>query len=123
MGRTFSFSRRDAQHVDVAIDPYLNIFTRDNTNDGGGWWSRVMHMQRDGEYGYPHLYVNFADEIIAAMVIMVGSARVGVRAGAGFPRARASGRLFVCVRLGRGILYRHDLAPRGRRFRCRRMNS
>ena len=22
---------------DVAVDPYLDLFARDNTNDGGGW--------------------------------------------------------------------------------------
>ena len=27
---------------DVAIDPYMNVFTRDNTNDGGGWNIRVQ---------------------------------------------------------------------------------
>src|SRR5439155_15024874 len=26
---------------DVALDPFLNAFTRDNTNDGGGWNSRL----------------------------------------------------------------------------------
>jgi glucose/arabinose dehydrogenase len=38
---------------DVAIDPYMNIFTRDNTNDGGGWNIRFSHQIQSGEYGYP----------------------------------------------------------------------
>jgi putative membrane-bound dehydrogenase-like protein len=49
---------------DVAIDPYLNMFTRDNTNDGDGWNSRLTQMQRGGQYGYPTLFRNFGDEII-----------------------------------------------------------
>jgi glucose/arabinose dehydrogenase len=28
---------------DIAIDPVMNIFTRDNTNDGGGWNDRLTY--------------------------------------------------------------------------------
>src|SRR5262249_7660290 len=28
---------------DVAVDPFLNAFTRDNTNDGGGWDVRLSY--------------------------------------------------------------------------------
>ena len=28
---------------DVAIDPFMNIYTRGNTNDGGGWDIRFLH--------------------------------------------------------------------------------
>lgn len=52
---------------DVAIDPYLNIFTRDNTNDGGGWNLRTSHIVQSGDYGYPRLFTNFTQEIIPAL--------------------------------------------------------
>src|SRR5690606_24460280 len=35
---------------DVAIDPFMNIFTRGNTNDGGGWNIRFSHQVQTGEY-------------------------------------------------------------------------
>jgi putative heme-binding domain-containing protein len=47
---------------DVAIDPYLNLFCRDNTNDGRGWDTRFHHMIPTATNGYPTLFVNFADE-------------------------------------------------------------
>ena len=36
----------------IAIDPYLNLFTRDNTNDGAGWDVRVSHLIQTADYGY-----------------------------------------------------------------------
>src|SRR6476620_3979568 len=53
---------------DVAIDPFMNIFTRGNTNDGGGWNIRFSHQIQSGEYGYPLLFQHFTDEIIPALV-------------------------------------------------------
>ncbi len=47
---------------DIAIDPYLNLFARDNTNDGRGWDTRFHHMIPTANNGYPTLFVNFADE-------------------------------------------------------------
>jgi putative membrane-bound dehydrogenase-like protein len=52
---------------DIAIDPFLNIFTRDNTNDGGGWDSRVPHLMQSAHYGYTQLFANFTDEIMPTM--------------------------------------------------------
>ena len=45
--------------LDACVDPYLNIFTRDNTNDGGGWNVRFSHIMQSAEYGYPSWYKNF----------------------------------------------------------------
>ena len=50
--------------VDVSVDPFMNLFTRDNTNDGGGWDIRLSHLHQSGHYGYPSLYLNFPDEIM-----------------------------------------------------------
>lgn len=52
---------------DVAIDPQLNMFTRDNTNDGGGWDTRVSQLFQTAEYGYPRLFANFSDEIMPTL--------------------------------------------------------
>jgi len=52
---------------DVAIDPFMNVFTRENTNDGVGWWVRFSHYIQSGEYGYPSLYTNFPEDMIPAL--------------------------------------------------------
>jgi putative heme-binding domain-containing protein len=62
---------------DVAIDPYMNIFTRDNTNDGGGWNIRFSHQIQSGEYGYPLLFKNFTEEIIPALADLGGGSGTG----------------------------------------------
>lgn len=62
---------------DVAIDPYMNIFTRDNTNDGGGWNIRFSNQIQSGEYGYPVLFKHFTDEIIPALVDVGGGSGTG----------------------------------------------
>lgn len=62
---------------DIAIDPYMNIFTRGNTNDGGGWNIRFIHNIQNGEYGYPVLFKNFTNEIIPALADLGGGSGTG----------------------------------------------
>ncbi len=52
---------------DLAIDPFLNIFTRDNTNDGAGWDTRVSLLKQSAIYGYTQLFANFTDEIMPTL--------------------------------------------------------
>ncbi|MEZ5042811.1 MAG: hypothetical protein R2828_23150 [Saprospiraceae bacterium] len=62
---------------DVAIDPFMNIYTRGNTNDGGGWNIRFAHQIQSGEYGYPVLFKHFTDEILPALVDVGGGSGTG----------------------------------------------
>ena len=62
---------------DVAIDPFMNIYTRGNTNDGGGWDIRFLHHIQSGEYGYPTLFKHFTDEILPALADVGGGSGVG----------------------------------------------
>jgi glucose/arabinose dehydrogenase len=71
------FSHGTRNIYDVAIDPYMNVFTRDNTNDGGGWNIRFSHHLQSGEYGYPTLFQNFTDEILPALVDVGGGSGTG----------------------------------------------
>lgn len=71
------FSHGMRNIYDVAIDPYMNIFTRDNTNDGGGWNIRFSHQIQSGEYGYPLLFRHFTNEIIPALVDLGGGSGTG----------------------------------------------
>jgi putative membrane-bound dehydrogenase-like protein len=58
------FARGLRNPFDIAIDPYLNLFTRDNDNNGPGWDIRVSHLVQTAHYGYTQLYANFPDEIM-----------------------------------------------------------
>tara|TARA_R110002049_G_scaffold193305_2_gene362153 strand:+ start:5044 stop:7689 length:2646 start_codon:yes stop_codon:yes gene_type:complete len=62
---------------DVAIDPFMNIFTRGNTNDGGGWNIRFIHQIQSGEYGYPILFKHFTEETLPALVDVGGGSGTG----------------------------------------------
>ncbi len=62
---------------DMAIDPFMNVFTRGNTNDGGGWNVRFNHHIQSAEYGYPRLFKNFTDETLPALADVGGGSGVG----------------------------------------------
>ncbi|MEP6781740.1 MAG: family 16 glycoside hydrolase [Gemmatimonadaceae bacterium] len=47
---------------DLAIDPMMHVFSRDNTNDGDGWDTRLHYLPPGANMGYPVLYKNFANE-------------------------------------------------------------
>ena len=62
---------------DIAIDPFMNIYTRGNTNDGGGWNVRFIHHVQSGQYGYPILFKNFTGEVIPALADLGGGSGTG----------------------------------------------
>ena len=47
---------------DVAIDPFARVYSRDNTNDGDGWDTRLHYLAPGANMGYPSLYQNFGTE-------------------------------------------------------------
>jgi len=71
----YSYNTRNI--CDVAISPTLDLFTRDNTNDGKGWNIRVHHFTNGSDHGYPRLYKNFADEAIKPMLDLGGGSGTG----------------------------------------------
>jgi putative membrane-bound dehydrogenase-like protein len=101
---------------DIAIDPYLNLFTRDNTNDGAGWDVRVSHLVQSAQYGYTQLYANFPDEIMPPL----GQFGQGGGTGALFIQdphwpERYRDTLYTGD-WGRSEVYRHSLRPAGPTF-------
>jgi putative membrane-bound dehydrogenase-like protein len=50
------FSTGTRNHLQVNLDAEDNAFTRDNTDDGNGWWTRLTHHIEGGYYGYPYDY-------------------------------------------------------------------
>jgi HEAT repeat protein len=98
---------------DVAISPLMDMFTRDNTNDGDGWWSRVAHLERNANYGYPSFYVNFEDEMIPCIADYGSGSATGSYfvQDARWP-APWNNALYTLDWV-KGTLYRHDLKPKG----------
>jgi len=73
---------------DTAISPELDLFSRDNTNDGKGWNTRFHHYTSLGDHGYPRLYQNFADEAIKPLADYGGGSGTGALwlSEPGFPK-------------------------------------
>lgn len=63
--------------LEVAISPLMDIFARDNTNDGGGWNVRFHHFTGLDDHGYPRLYKNFNDECIQPLADYGGGSGCG----------------------------------------------
>jgi len=105
--------------MDVAIDPELNVFMRDNTNDGGGWNVRSTHIWQSGQYGYPNLFKNYTEEMLPCMEDHGGGSPTG---GMFYNepglREEDRGKLFFCD-WGRAILYRYDLERKGATYVCK----
>ncbi|SDP77151.1 putative heme-binding domain-containing protein [Mucilaginibacter sp. OK268] len=101
---------------DVAIDPYMNVFTRDNTNDGGGWNIRFSHHIQSGEYGYPVLFQHFTDEILPALVDLGGGSGTGSLFMDEPTWPEKYNRVPMTADWGRSELYINRLKPDGASF-------
>ena len=111
-------SRGQRNIYDVAIDPYMNLFTRDNTNDGDGWDVRLSHVVPTGHLGYPSLFKNFADEIVQPLADYGGGSPTGslYLQEPGLP-APYGDALYTCE-WGREAVFRHPLEPNGASFKA-----
>jgi putative heme-binding domain-containing protein len=106
-------SRGQRNIFDVAVSPRLDLFTLDNTNDGGGWDKRLSHVPHGGQMGYPSLFLHFSDEIVKPMIDDGGGGPTGslfVEEPA-LP-AGLSPALFTCC----GTISRHPLTASGASF-------
>ena len=61
----------------VAVGPTLEVFARDNTNDGGGWNVRFHHMSGMTDHGYPSLFTNFPNEVVTPLADFGGGSGSG----------------------------------------------
>ena len=102
--------------LDVCIDPFMNVFTRDNTNDGGGWDIRLSHLLQSGEYGYPSLYLNFTEESMPPLADYGGGSGCGAMFfhDLRWPETFSS-TLYTCD-WGTSNVYRHNLPANGATF-------
>jgi putative membrane-bound dehydrogenase-like protein len=102
----------------IAMSPYMDFFTRDNTNDGAGWDVRVSHLIQTADYGYSQRFANFPDEIMPTL----GAYGQGGGTGALFVDDNRWPELYRGSLLtgdwGRSEVYRHDLVPDVATFRA-----
>lgn len=100
---------------DVALDAELNVFVRDNENDGGTYKIRVCHSFHGADHGYPYLYEERPDEALKPL----GDMGLGSSAGVAcylerqFP-AEYRGNLIGCE-WGKSVV-RYPLARLGSSF-------
>jgi putative membrane-bound dehydrogenase-like protein len=111
---TFSTGTRNI--LGTPISPLLDLFARDNTNDGGGWDVRFHHFTGLEDHGYPRLYMNFRDEIIQPLADYGGGSGCGsvYLSEPGFP-AKWNDAPLTCD-WGSGALWRHTVQPNGATF-------
>ncbi|MBL6765459.1 MAG: discoidin domain-containing protein [Verrucomicrobiae bacterium] len=98
------------------MSPLLDLFARDNTNDGGGWDVRFHHFSGLEDHGYPRLYKNFGGEHIHPLADYGGGSGCGsvYIHEPGFPAAWNNAP-FTCD-WGRAALFRHAVKRQGATF-------
>lgn len=100
---------------DVALDAELNVFVRDNENDGGDYKIRVCHSFFGADHGYPYLYYERPKEALSPLADMgLGSSAGGVcYLEREFP-LKYRGNLFFCE-WGKSLV-RYELRREGSSF-------
>ncbi len=98
------------------VSPLLDIFARDNTNDGGGWDVRFHHFTGLEDHGYPRLYKNFAKEHVAPLADYGGGSGCGSTylSEPGFP-SEWNHAPMTCD-WGTGALWKHTVQAAGATF-------
>jgi putative membrane-bound dehydrogenase-like protein len=100
---------------DIALDADLNVFTRDNENDGGTYMIRVCHCFHGSDHGYPYDYEERPDHAMKP----IGDFGLGSSAGGvcyletQFPK-EYRGNLFFCE-WGKSVV-RYELKRAGGGF-------
>lgn len=79
-GRDLHVFARGLRNIyDVALDAELNVFVRDNENDGGEYKIRVCHSFFGADHGYPYLYYERPNEALPPLADLgLGSSAGGL---------------------------------------------
>ena len=102
-------SRGQRNIYDVAVSPKLDLFTRDNTNDGGGWDVRLSHVPPGAHMGYPTLFKNFPEDHVQPLADYGGGSPCGAL---WIDEPGLESGLFT-VEWGRNAIMHHPLAENG----------
>ncbi|MCC7042359.1 MAG: c-type cytochrome [Acidobacteria bacterium] len=110
------YTRGTRNDYDLAIDPYLNLFARGNTNDGGGFDIRMYHFVAGTTFGYPSLFRNFSDEVVPPIADYGTGSGTGMLYvhDAGLPAP--FGDALYSVDWGRNAIFRHPVRRKGATF-------
>jgi len=111
-----AFTHGHRNVYDVAVDPYLNVFSRENTNDGGGWNVRFAHHIQTGQYGYPMLFKNFTGEIVPALADLGGGSGTGALFLEEPTWPESYNKVPLMADWGRNQIYIHRVTPDGPSF-------
>lgn len=105
------YSEMTRNQCDTAISPTLDLFARDNTNDGKGWNTRFHHHTALANHGYPRLYKNFAEETVGFLADYGGGSGTGALylSEPGFPGSWGE-TLFTCD-WTTGTVHNHPIRP------------
>lgn len=112
------FARGTRNICDVAIDPFMNIFARDNTNDGGGWDIRLEHIVQSANLGYPTLFRNFNDEILPPLADYGGGSGTGALYVSNEALPKPYQKSLLTCDWGRSRIYWHPLQDAGATFKA-----
>jgi glucose/arabinose dehydrogenase len=101
---------------DVAVDPLLHVYTRDNTNDGDGWDTRLHYLPALAHMGYPMYYKNFPEEHMPSLHDYGAGAGTGALwvHDPGYPDAFSNTLYTGDWTLNK--VFRHTLTPKGASF-------
>jgi len=99
---------------DVSVDPLMNVFTRDNTNDGDNWNDRLAYIVPTGYYGYPSYFMHFPGEFINCLADYGDGAPCG-SIWIDEPGWKAG---LYTVEWGRQEVDRHPMTPDGANFKA-----
>lgn len=105
------YAEMTRNQCDTAISPLLDLFARDNTNDGKGWNTRFHHHTALANHGYPRLYKNFPEETVGFLADYGGGSGTGALylSEPGFPAGWGE-TLFTCD-WTTGTVHNHPIKP------------
>jgi putative heme-binding domain-containing protein len=109
-GTGFEIVSRGQRNIyDVAVSPTLDLFTRDNTNDGGGWDVRLSFVPPGAHMGYPYLFINFPEDMVQPLADLGGGSPCGAL---WIDEPDLQNGLYT-VEWGRNAIMFHPLTPSG----------
>jgi putative membrane-bound dehydrogenase-like protein len=111
------FASGTRNHLDGPMPDHDRIFVRDNTDDGRGWWTRLMYLPPGAYMGYPWAYTRHPKECLPMIRDFGGGSPCGgyVYCDDGMPQTYR-GRIFHCE-WGQGKVLAVKVAPDGAGFK------
>ena len=94
---------------DLALDAELNVFLRDNENDGGDFMIRVCHCFFGSDHGYPYHYYEHPNELMPPLADLGRGSSAGVTTYLETAFPQEFQKSLICCEWGRAVV-RYPLA-------------